>query len=156
MPDMTNLKKLTDPARLGELAKLPDLSLADLDTLTGLGDDLGELTAEVANLARDAAYVMVGLGVLAFQRAQVARVELRAKLGGEAGADQHVNHLVEALTRRVHDLDELVERAVTAVENSLEPLQEQLPPAARDLTRRAQDQAREVRSQIRARVVPAA
>jgi prefoldin subunit 5 len=118
--------------------------------------DLRDLTQEVANLARDAAYVAVGLGVLGFQRSQVRRVELKSKLGQDLHVDQRVDAVVERLTKRVHQLDELVERAVQFVESSLEPIEDQLPGSARDMAKRAHAQAREVRTQIRERVVPAA
>jgi primosomal protein N'' len=43
--------------------------------------ELQEITDEVATWARDVAYVAVGLGVLAFQRAQVERRQLQQRLG---------------------------------------------------------------------------
>lgn len=39
---------------------------------------------DVANAVKDAAYVSVGLGVVAFQRLQVRRNELSKALGGQA------------------------------------------------------------------------
>jgi hypothetical protein len=119
-------------------------------------DSLRNLTNEAANLARDAAYVAVGFGVLTLQRAQVRRVELSKRLSRDVAADPRVEGMVTQLTKQVHHLDELVERAVQFVESSLEPIEEQLPAPARDLAKRAHTQAREVRTQIRSRVVPAA
>lgn len=43
---------------------------------------------EVADVVKDAAFVTVGLGVIAFQRLQVRRQELAKALGGRA-ADGH-------------------------------------------------------------------
>jgi hypothetical protein len=43
--------------------------------------ELHEITDEVATRARDVAYVAVGVGVLAFQRAQVERRQLQQRLG---------------------------------------------------------------------------
>ena len=43
-------------------------------------NDLTGLATEVANRARDAAYVAVGLGVLGLQRAQVQRQEWAKRL----------------------------------------------------------------------------
>jgi hypothetical protein len=119
-------------------------------------NDLRDLTQEVANLARDAAYVVVGLGVLGVQRTQVHRVDLKNKLSKDLGTDERFDTVVEGLTRGVHHVDQLVERAVQFVEARLEPIEDQLPPAARDLAKRAHAQARDVRTQIRERVVPAA
>ena len=39
--------------------------------------NMGTIAKGVTDLARDAAYVAVGLGVLGYQRAQVQRVELQ-------------------------------------------------------------------------------
>jgi uncharacterized protein YicC (UPF0701 family) len=111
--------------------------------------DLNDLTSEVTQRARDAAYVAVGLGVLGFQRAQVQRQELRKRLAGELDLDQRLSELRTAVTSGVQQLDELVEGAVQMVETSLQPLEEQLPPAARDLAQRVYEQAREVSVQIR-------
>jgi hypothetical protein len=54
-----------------------------------LGADEGALMArspidEVADVVKDAAYVSVGLGVIAFQRLQVRRNELGKALRGQA------------------------------------------------------------------------
>jgi hypothetical protein len=56
-----------------------------------LGADEGALMArspidEVADVVKDAAYVSVGLGVIAFQRLQVRRNELGKALRGQATA----------------------------------------------------------------------
>jgi len=95
--------------------------------------NISTLSKGVGNLARDAAYVAVGLGVLGYQRAQVQRVELKNKLGK----------------------DEFVETAARFVETKFQPVEEQLPDQVTQLTTKAFDQAREVRNQIRQRVVPA-
>ena len=42
--------------------------------------NISTLSKGVTDLARDAAYVAVGLGVLGYQRAQVQRVELQNRL----------------------------------------------------------------------------
>ncbi len=119
-------------------------------------NDLTELPGEVASIARDAAYVFVGLGVLGFQRAQVQRVELQSKLATDLTLDERVTDLREAVVSGLHQVDELVETAIRFVEATLEPIEEQLPTVAREIAKRAHDQAREVRSQLRDRVAPAA
>jgi len=58
-----------------------DLTDLDLDRLVrSLPSSPGALAARLTDLARDAAYVTVGLGVLNFQRAQVRRRELEREL----------------------------------------------------------------------------
>lgn len=117
--------------------------------------ELPEIGREVTRLARDAAYVVVGLGVLGFQRAQVQRHELRTRLEDDLNLDDRLGELRDNLNHQIHQLDELLEGAVHFVESTLEPLEDQLPPAARDLAKRAHFGAREVRSQLRSLMVPA-
>jgi len=116
---------------------------------------MSALSKGVAELARDAAYVAVGLGVLGYQRAQVQRVELQNLLSKDFPLDQHLSDVRTELTKGVAQLDDLLETATQFIENRLQPLEDQLPPAVTHLTTKALDQAREVRSQIRQRVTPA-
>lgn len=125
---------------------MPDRS--DLTNLT-------ELTRGVGNLARDTAYVAVGLGVLGFQRAQVQRVEFQKKLQ-DLDVDVNIDELRTELARQVKLVDGLVEEAFRFVETTIEPLEEQLPDGARQLAKKAHEQARDVRTQLRGLVTPAA
>jgi len=52
--------------------------------------NISTLSKGVTDLARDAAYVAVGLGVLAYQRAQVQRVELQKRLQQDLPLDQRI------------------------------------------------------------------
>ncbi len=117
--------------------------------------NINNLSKDVGNLARDAAYVAVGLGVLGFQRVQVQRVELKNKLSQNHSIDEHLSGVRHEVSKGVKQLDELLESAVQFVESSLAPFEEQLPPSVTKMTNKAFDQAREVRGQIRERVVPA-
>jgi len=114
--------------------------------------DINDITAEVTTIARDAAYVAVGLGVLGLQKAQVKRVDLQDKLNGDLHLDDRLAEAKAAVTCGVARLDDIVEETMQIVETALEPLEEQLPPAARDLTTKARRQARQVHSQIRQRI----
>ncbi|MGO8861803.1 MAG: hypothetical protein ACLQRH_13705 [Acidimicrobiales bacterium] len=105
------------------------------------------LSKSIADLARDLAYVAVGLGVLAYQRAQVQRVELQSHLAQE----ERLAAARAELTRGIAQLDDLLETATQLIETSIRPLEEQLPTAVTQLTTKALDQSREVRSQIRQR-----
>ena len=117
--------------------------------------NINSLSKGVGNLARDAAYVAVGLGVLGYQRAQVQRVELKNKLAKDFSLDERLTDARHEVTKGVKHLDDLVESAARFLETSLEPVEEQLPPTITKVTSKAFDQAREVRNQIRQRVVPA-
>ncbi len=118
--------------------------------------ELTDLTNDVTNIARDAAYVVVGLGVLGLQKAQVQRVGLTNKLGSDHGLEERISELRANLRSGVTHVDEIVERAFEFVESALAPLEEQLPSTARDLAHKTRSQAREVHSQIRGLVIPAA
>jgi len=62
---------------------------------------------DVADAAKDAAYVSLGLGVLAFQRLQVRRNELHKALSGQADEAKGALDLVSALVGdRVKVLEE--------------------------------------------------
>ncbi|HLF99212.1 MAG TPA: hypothetical protein VI916_01985 [Acidimicrobiia bacterium] len=56
------------------------------------------MVTDVRKLAQDAAYVTVGVGVIAFQRAQVARREARARLESQIS---EVRALVEPIAQQV-------------------------------------------------------
>jgi hypothetical protein len=114
--------------------------------------NFGTISKGVTDLARDAAYVAVGLGVLGYQRAQVQRAELKSRLSKDLSLDQRLGEVRTELLKGVTQLDELLETATQFIETSIQPLEQQLPPTVTQLTTRAFEQAREVRSQIRQRV----
>ena len=112
--------------------------------------DLNHVAEHVADLAKEATYLAVGLGVLGVQRAQVRRRELSGKLHtGELGIEDALSGVKTEVIRRVEDLDGLLDGALAFVEATIEPLGEQLPQPARDLAHRAVTGAREVQHQVR-------
>jgi hypothetical protein len=118
--------------------------------------NISTLSKGVTDLARDAAYVAVGLGVLGYQRAQVQRVELQSRLSQDLSLDQRmddVRHSVadvrHGVAKGFQQIDSLAESASHFVETTLQPLEEKLPPTVSQLTSKAREQAREVRTQIR-------
>ena len=110
------------------------------------------LSKGVTDLARDAAYVAVGLGVLAYQRAQVQRVEIQKRLNKDLPIDQRIGDVRQGVAKGFRQIDDLAESAVNFVENTLQPIEERLPASVTQLTTKAREQAREVRTQIRQRV----
>ena len=111
--------------------------------------NMGTISKGVTDLARDAAYVAVGLGVLGYQRVQVQRNELKNLLSKDFSLDQHLSSVRTELTKGATQLDDLLETATQFIETSIAPLEQQLPPTITQLTTKAFGQAREVRSQIR-------
>ncbi len=114
--------------------------------------NISTLSRGVTDLARDAAYVAVGLGVLGYQRAQVQRVELQSRLSQDLALDQRIDGVRHGVAKGFQQIDDLAESAAHFVETTLQPLEEKLPPTVTQLTSKAREQAREVRTQIRQRV----
>jgi hypothetical protein len=118
--------------------------------------ELTDIPKELANVARDTTYVVVGLGVLGVQRSQVRRQELQRWLEKQdfstGSLETHVSTARTELAKRAITLDDLLEQAIEQVETSLQPLEAQLPEPARDVVAKAHSQGREVRGYIRQRV----
>ena len=113
--------------------------------------NISAISKSVTDLARDAAYVVVGFGVLGFQRMQVQRVELQNRLSKDSFDDQ-LSSVRGELTKSVKQLDDLLENATQFVETSLQPLEAQLPAKVTELRIKTFEQSRGVRSQILLRV----
>jgi len=114
--------------------------------------NISAISKGVTDLARDAAYVAVGFGVLGLQRVQVQRVELQKLLSKDFTLDEHLSTVRSEVTKGVLQLDDLLENATQLVETSLQPLTSQLPGKVTVFSSRAFEQTRGVRSQIRQRV----
>jgi len=119
-------------------------------------NNISTLSKGVTDLARDAAYVAVGLGVLGYQRAQVQRVGLQNRLSQDLSLDQRMDDvrqgvadMRQGVAKGFQQIDGLAESAAHFVETTLQPLEEKLPPTVSQLTSKARVQAREVRTQIR-------
>ena len=110
--------------------------------------NITNISKGVTDLARDAAYVAVGLGVLGYQRAQVQRVELQNRLSKDFSLDE----VRQGVSKGFNQIDDLAETAVQFVETTLQPLEDKLPSSVSQVTAKAREQAREVRIQIRQRV----
>jgi hypothetical protein len=112
--------------------------------------DLNEIAEDLSRTARDAAYVAVGLGVLAVQRAQVRRQELAKHLAEpRAQVETTIDEVRGELSRRAKDVDDRVEKLITLLEGRWEPVEGRLPGQARIVIQQARSQAREARQQIR-------
>ena len=114
--------------------------------------NITNLSKGVTDLARDAAYVAVGLGVLGYQRVQVQRVELQNRLSKDFSLDQRIDEVRQGVAKGFNQIDDLAETAVQFVETTLQPLEDMLPSSVTQVTTKAREQAREVRIQIRQRV----
>jgi len=91
--------------------------------------------ADVTKTVKDAAYVTVGLGVLAFQKAQVGRRELT----------KQVETQLTETSEQVKGLSKKVEERIQPV---LGQLQEAVPAQAKDLVKQARTAAEDLRGQL--------
>jgi hypothetical protein len=109
-----------------------------------------DITTEITKTVRDAAYVVVGLGVLGVQRAQVRRHELAKKLvEPRTQIEDKLGDARGEFAKRVKEVDTVVEQVIGRLEATLEPIEGHLPTQARDLVQQAHTQAREARQQLR-------
>src|SRR6201995_5765587 len=89
--------------------------------------NITNISKGVTDLARDAVYVAVGLGVLGYQRVQVHRVELQNRLSQDLALDQHIDEVRQGVAKGFRQIDDLTESAVRFVETTLQPIEERLP-----------------------------
>ncbi len=130
--------------------------------------DIADLTDEIAKVAKDAAYIAIGFGVLTVQRAQVQRRSLAGNLREQAdqARDQFEKLTtdtlasIEKLTDGVEDRVKLVEERVADLEERLDAIldevESKLPAQAADLVKQARVAAKDARGQVRSLVVRAA
>ncbi len=138
--------------------KVPEIKMPEFNT------DVTKTAKEIAAVAKDATYVVIGAGVLGFQQAQVQRQELMKRLAEpKAGIEDRVTTARSDLSGAIHSVDLTVEGLMERVEDLIErleaavaPLEDRLPGQARDLAKQAHVQAREARSQLRSRIPTAA
>jgi hypothetical protein len=128
--------------------RMPEIKIPDLNA------DVAKAAKDVAAVAKDATYVVIGAGVLGYQQLQVQRQELRKRLqdprsglsgrvtSARTGALKDVDATVDEFVDRV---EEIIER----VEAAFAPFEDRLPPQARDLAKQAHVQARQARDQLR-------
>jgi ElaB/YqjD/DUF883 family membrane-anchored ribosome-binding protein len=105
---------------------------------------------DLTKLLKDAFYVTVGLGVIAVQRAQVRRRELRKQVSGQVDdAKAQLQSLTKLFEDRVKTVEERLEGVETRFESLLEQLEERLPEQAREVAKQARTAAKEARTQVR-------
>jgi DNA anti-recombination protein RmuC len=116
---------------------------------------------DLPRLAKDSFYVSVGFGLLAFQRAQVARQEVRKALASQLGdARSNVERLSETVDERLKELEsrleglsEQLESAYDAIEGRvdkvLDEVEGRVPESARELLHSARQAAKEASGTLR-------
>lgn len=96
----------------------------------------------VTDTLKDAAYVVIGFGVLSFQRAQVRRQELRKQLRDSR----------KSVVALAGQLDGYVAPVRLQLESRLDSVEETLPPAVQDLVKQARATLVSQEKAVRARL----
>ena len=116
---------------------------------------------DVRSTIKDAAYVGIGFGVLAFQKAQVQRQELRKRVesalgeakGGFEKLGDDVQDRIKLVEERLEALSKQVDAAADDFEErldkALDEVQNRLPEQARELFSKARTAGKDARSQVR-------
>jgi hypothetical protein len=125
-----------------------------------INTDLTKAAKDIAAVAKDATYVVIGAGVLGFQQVQVQRQELLKRLNDpKAGIEDRVNSVRNDLSGALQGVDSTVDGVIERFEEIIErleaavaPLEDRLPTQARDLAKQAHVQAKEARTQLRSRI----
>jgi hypothetical protein len=104
---------------------------------------------DVTQTLKDSAYVAVGLSVLGFQRAQVARRELASTVGVdrdrlEASLKAQVEDLTIVLDAQLSEVRTQVHKAVANLEEALEPVAKELEVRFDDVEQRLPDHVKAV------------
>ncbi len=127
-------------------------------------DDITKLVGGTEKSLRDGAYILVGLGVLNFQQAQVRRRELAKRFGADGGLAIQINETTERIgaqlsgvaERLVSDLgasreqfselaksvDERVAPTRAQIDAQIDAFEERLPASARNVLSSVRSAAR--------------
>jgi ElaB/YqjD/DUF883 family membrane-anchored ribosome-binding protein len=122
-----------------------------------ISTDITKAAKDIANVAKDATYVVIGAGVLGFQQVQVQRRELMAKLQDPSSnisdrvtiARGDLSDAVKNVDAKVEELMDRAEELIERVEAVFAPFEDRLPAQARDIAKQAHGQAKDARTQIR-------
>ncbi len=133
--------------------KKPEVKVPEINT------DLTKAAKDVSAVAKDAAYVVIGAGVLGYQQIQVQRQELLKRLSDPksefdtrvASVRTDLSDTLRTVDTTVENLMERFEEIIERLETAVAPLEDRLPTQARDLAKQAHVQAKEARAQIRSR-----
>jgi hypothetical protein len=107
--------------------------------------------ADTAKTLRDAAYVVVGAGVLAFQKAQVRRVELTKQLETQRTLlEAQAAEARDQLAKLVKSAEERWEPVLKDLETRLDDIESRLPEQAGKVMKQARTVAKEAQTRFTA------
>lgn len=106
---------------------------------------------------KDASYVLIGLGVISYQKATEQAKQLRARLDDQrVQLDKQVEDTKTQLTKLATDIEQRFEPVREAVEGRLDTLQERLPVRAKELVSQTREAALQAQATLRTRINRAA
>ena len=116
--------------------------------------------AEPTKTLKDAAYVVIGLGVIATQKVNVRRQELRKQLETQRKQlETQATTARELVEAQAADARAQLRKLAEGIEQRIEPLvdqvEERLPAQAARLFKEARGQAKEARDTVKTRLAPA-
>lgn len=110
----------------------------------------------VAGAVKDAGYITVGLAVLAAQRAQVRRQELKKSLADQAGDGRsQIAEIVVGIEAGIASLDTHLIALEAKFDGAVEGLEQRLPERAGSLLGQVHEAAKVARQQVRNLINPA-
>jgi len=139
--------------------EMPDMKLPDFDmpNISMPQINTEAVTEAVTNAAKDAGYITVGLAVLALQKLQVRRQELRKSLNDQVGnGKSQLAELVDAVEAGLATLDSRLIALETKVDGAVEGFEKRLPAKAGAALGQAHEVVKVVRKQARTLLTPAA
>ena len=145
--------------------KLPEIKLPELKMPTFPSVDFSALDAsklagmddKLVGAVRDAAYVTIGFGVLAFQQAQVRRREIVRGLADRFGTSKtQVEELLTTIEGQLGKLDERFTALESKLDTTVAQLEDRLPEQAAAFVGQAHDFAKAARKQVRGLIRTAA
>ena len=98
---------------------------------------------DLTKTLKDAAYVAVGFGVIAFQKTQVRRREFEKQYGFSTESVR------EQFTKVADEVEDRIEPVIEAVEASLDQLEERLPEQAREVFKTVRTTAKDAGAQLK-------
>ena len=112
--------------------------------------------AAVTGAIKDAGYITVGLAVLAAQKAQVKRQELKKSLAGQVGDGRsQMAEIVDGLEAGLASIDGRLVAIEAKVDAAVEGLEKRLPDRAGAVLGQAHEVAKVARQQVRNLINPA-
>ena len=97
---------------------------------------------DIGKTLKDSLYVTIGLGVIAFQKAQVQRQEFQKQV------ETNLSGTRDLVGDRIKTVQERLEAVEGRIDTVLDDVEQQLPEQARSVMQQAREVAKDTRSQL--------